>query len=564
MGPAAGPSGVHRSTPWRRPGRVTLEDGKRLSDSLLWSVQRRYFEEQGIAAWSEGHVPFYVTANAYIAAAYARVALGFLRDACRSENSGTTGSPRRSVHIVELGAGHGRFSYQFLTGFLRLLRTSPLADLPVTHVMTDFIPATLDAWEQHPYLRRLVDKGVLDFAVFDASDPQPLELRHAGRVLDGPEGPVILIANYVFDSISADCFTIEGGELYEKVASVSAPAGLPLAGAGVLEKLEISYRHRPVGKDAYYRDPELERILRLYGSTLPDGDFLFPVAPLGCLRFFADMARGGLLLMSSDKGYARPEELGGMREPQIVRHGGCFSLMVNFDAIARYVEGRAGLAFRLPHGASHLQFAAYALGLGPPRPVETSLALAETMERFAPDDFFTLKGAIDSHCVSLGAAELLAYLRLSEWDPECFLACYPRLLDAIAGATEAMRRGLLRAALAVWDRYYPMGESSDVPYCLGVLMTRLSYFPEAIRFFEASLDLHGPDPRTLVQLATCHYALHRLGPALAFAKEALALDPHAEQAKTMQMTIAAEMAERSGAVEHSGATGEPGGRRVRP
>ncbi len=55
-----------------------LEEKQRFSKSLLWQLQRQFFEQQGIQAWRQGTVPHYITSNPHIANAYAQVVLGFL------------------------------------------------------------------------------------------------------------------------------------------------------------------------------------------------------------------------------------------------------------------------------------------------------------------------------------------------------------------------------------------------------------------------------------------------------------------------------------------------------
>ena len=57
-----------------------LEHGRRLSESLLWRLQKNFFESQGLQAWTTGIVPHYITSNGWIADAYAKVVLGWLRD----------------------------------------------------------------------------------------------------------------------------------------------------------------------------------------------------------------------------------------------------------------------------------------------------------------------------------------------------------------------------------------------------------------------------------------------------------------------------------------------------
>jgi hypothetical protein len=87
-----------------------VEEPRRLSASRLWEIQRRYFEQAGVGAWSGGTVPTYVTTNAFIARAYARVVAAYLRDRRQAGYCGAA----EPAYIVELGAGSGRLAYHFL------------------------------------------------------------------------------------------------------------------------------------------------------------------------------------------------------------------------------------------------------------------------------------------------------------------------------------------------------------------------------------------------------------------------------------------------------------------
>src|SRR5438132_12604456 len=85
-----------------------LEPHVPLAESMVWRLQRTFYGDQGIAAWSRSHVPQAVTTSPTIARAYARVALGFWRDMAAELD------PAQPLYIVELGAGSGRFAFRFL------------------------------------------------------------------------------------------------------------------------------------------------------------------------------------------------------------------------------------------------------------------------------------------------------------------------------------------------------------------------------------------------------------------------------------------------------------------
>src|ERR1041385_4675026 len=108
--------------------RFPLEAPCRLSRSVLWRLQRRFFERRGVAAWSEGQVPHHATSNPYLARAYGRVVLGLLPDWHARLD------PSQPLYIVELGAGSGRLAFHLLRGLDRMLAGSPYQDVAVRYV----------------------------------------------------------------------------------------------------------------------------------------------------------------------------------------------------------------------------------------------------------------------------------------------------------------------------------------------------------------------------------------------------------------------------------------------
>lgn len=84
-----------------------LEAPTRLSRSVLWELMRNYYNDAGVSAWGSGTVPFFVTSNAHIARAYARLVRGLLRD-CAAAGKLVEGEPiyvvgeaqqRKRVHV---------------------------------------------------------------------------------------------------------------------------------------------------------------------------------------------------------------------------------------------------------------------------------------------------------------------------------------------------------------------------------------------------------------------------------------------------------------------------------
>src|SRR5262249_53995434 len=109
-----------------------VETERKLSESVIWRLQRNFYAIQGQEAWTGGKVPCRATSNPLIAGIYADIVMSYLRD-LRATFDGTA-----PIYIVELGGGSGAFGYLFLKKLQELKRASSLHALDVRYVMTDF------------------------------------------------------------------------------------------------------------------------------------------------------------------------------------------------------------------------------------------------------------------------------------------------------------------------------------------------------------------------------------------------------------------------------------------
>lgn len=503
-----------------------IERNQRLSRSLLWDLQRRFFEQKGIEAWRQNIVPHYITSNPFIANAYVELVLGFLRD-CRA--NALPLDLQQPVYIVELGAGSGRFAFHFLKQFQRLHARSALRDLPVKYIMTDLGQATIDAWQAHPWLQPLVEEGLLDYAAFDAVADTELRLNYSGKTLSpgSVTNPLVVVANYFFDSIPHDAFYIEDGQLYETLIVLSTPDQEPdLSDPDLLNRIEVGCVLQPVD-GSYYDDSLGNYILREYEQRLADTFFLFPSAPIDCIRRLGDLSAGRLLLLSADKGYSREADFQGRDQLGIVVHGS-ISLTVNYHALGQYIRKRGGVVLHSTHQHSSLGVWAFVLGMSSDQLIESQLAYTTAIEEFGPDDFFTLKQAIEKAYDTLTTPQIISYLRMSRWDADVLLGCVPTLLDRVDALSGPERQGLSEALQQVWEMYYPIGEKRDLAFHIGALLYGMGRCADALTYFRWSLVLYGPHPSTLYNLGVCHYCLRQLEEARIYVDRALALAPDTE------------------------------------
>ncbi|MEM9903920.1 MAG: tetratricopeptide repeat protein [Cyanobacteria bacterium P01_D01_bin.44] len=522
---------------------VVLEANQRLSHSRLWEMQRRFFEQRGIQAWSEGRVPHYVTSNPTIARAYGQVVLGFLRDwrAVSPQSEPTNAAtphldPTQPVYIVELGAGSGRFAYHFLRQFTAMIDQSALGDVAFTYVITDLAEANLDFCRHHPKLQPFVEQGLLDFARFDAETAEHLHLLQADVTITAKtlKNPLMVLANYFFDCIPQDVFTMRNGQLYESLLTLRYPVTEPdlddpeLDEETFFEQLELDYTDRPVTTDAYYGDADLDRVLTDYNGTLSAATFFLPTVGLRCLRNLRRLASDRLLFLSGDKGYSRLDMMEGRGKPQLVTHRGCVSFLVNYHALARYVTQQQGEAHTPSYHPVSLTICAFLFGHPAQGFLETALAYRQAIADGGPSDFFGLKKAAEQQYAAFSLPRLIGYLRLSQWDANIFFGAYPTLLAHAEQGTAPWTQELVEAIRHIWQSYYDIGETRDIAFCVAHLLQTLGYDAEALELYLISLERHGPTPRTYYSMSLCHQRLGHREEAQQYRRQALALDPNVE------------------------------------
>ena len=477
--------------------RVQLEPYGPLSESMLWALQRRAYEGFGVVGWQAGVVPQYATTNLRFASSYATVLLGFLRD-CRHR---ADHDPTEPIHIVELGAGPGRFGYHLLTELLDQRHHSRLRDVPIRYVLTDLADANVEFWLAHPHLAPLLDAGLLDVARFDAVADTTLELRRSGEVLTAGSlaNPVAVIANYLFDSIPQDSFRVDGGELVALHAAATAPeAEADLDDPDLMSSVQLSFEDAPLDVDAL--DPAVAAVLDGYRQLGDSGPLLFPTSALRCLERLADLGGDRMLLLAGDKGFTDLAELGRSDEPEVVAHGTAFSLTVDLNAIGAWFEHRGGLRMQLDR-PSRLHVSAGLIGFDEDGATETVGAYRRAIVEQDPIDFYTT--VLEREEPETDVDRVLALLRLSGGDADVLLRHLPGLAGRMADLEDEERTELTRVLAMVWDRYFPIGEDVDLPYFLSRSFFELGDVPAAIQLLHESIEVYGPTGWTLFNLAQC-------------------------------------------------------------
>lgn len=507
----------------------------RFSEAPIWDLQRAYYEEQGIKAWQNEEVPQYITSNPIVALAYAEMIYGFLQDRAR------IGEVNEQVTVVELGAGSGRLAFHILKELCELIEFAGIALPSFRYVMSDLAEGNVTYWQQHPSLTPYAKRGLLDFARFDAVNDAEIRLTQSGDVIRPGDllQPIIVIANYLFDGIPQELIYIEEGKVYDCKVSLRYPddpeGPALMSPTDKLEKVVMDYH--------YHRATEYEQetypyhdVIKLYSNKLDDSHILFPEIGMTCLQRLGQLSQQGFLLLTADKGDHRLENWEYSNPPKLIVHGS-FSLTANYHAIQAFFEGKGAETFFTTHHHSDLNVGCILMLKEPKRYANTRLAYRRFVERFGPDDFFSMKQWFDGRIEEMELRQILALWRLGGYDSQWLLQTAKRIWELIPTSKEYEVEDVRRGIQLMWKTYYPLEERRNLALDCGLILYQMEFYEDALLFFERSLLHSEADFEVLYYMAVCCYESSMNDAAREYTLRSLMLEPEHEGALALQALL---------------------------
>lgn len=532
------------SGPAEDPNPAVLETDVPLSQSLIWRLQRDFYVQRGLKVWTEDLVPSYITNNPFIAEIYAQIVAGFISD-CMDlpQKAGRPLSPENPLRILELGAGTGKFSYLFLRKLTLLLQARKTLPQMVRYSMTDCSEALLSEWRANRYLAEFVREGILEFQLHRAEEDTSSRIdTESPDVTRQATGPLVVIANYVFDSLPQDAFIIADGEISEALVTANHVNVDAREGAPKLSSLQLSFRNVPVSPGRY-PDKSWNEILEHYRSRLSAATVLFPSAALRTLQQLSQSSDGRMLVLAADKGFVREDDLALLQGPphlEFHASNNCFSQTVNFDAITRYFYGLGGDWLLPQKHFSSLNICAFIARRPGDEFPATRKSYEQALAGFGPDDLFALMSWLNAHLEEVSVVQALALLRLTRWDTTALLRLFPAIARQLRTVV-AERHDLRQAVLDTWANHYPVSPAENLlAFNCGVILLELRFFAEALPLFKASEQALGRTATTSYNLGLCALGLGRSSEALAYMAEACDLDPNFELARSSRARLEKE------------------------
>jgi SAM-dependent MidA family methyltransferase len=506
--------------------KIVIEQHKKFSESCLWKMQRDYFDQEGINAWVN-QVPFYITSNPYIANCYAHVVMGFIRDTIQ-KNPATKNHP---FYILELGTGSGRFSYYVLKTIHELRKTLGMDDVTICYVMSDFTKNNITYYETHPALQPYVDQGLVDFAIFDMEVEKPITLIKKNIHLNPSTliNPLIVFANYIFDTVSHDAFTVHDKKLYELVLGIATPANNMRDNKPVdMEQLAIDYKVNEI-KNAYYNDPDLDRILETYKQELKESSFLFPIGSIKAIKLLKKLSNNNVFIIASDKGYSTVHALDNLGHPSLSFHGS-FSMMVNFHALANYFKYSGGDYF-LQTSRKGIKTSVFSSKEQLHDMPETALAIQQYIEGVSAADYFTLHRRMSDTFNECSLDIIASHMHMTGWDPHIYLKLANRVTTLIEESDNDTVNFMASNMHKLASNYYYMPKSECIFFEIAVFFHAIKRYDDALSYYRQAKEYVGKQFGLFYNMALCEHHLGHIDTALTSFKIAESIDNTSKEAK---------------------------------
>jgi hypothetical protein len=479
-----------------------IQERTLFSESLVWQLNKDFYHQSGISAWSGSIVPHQITNSSLSATTYAELIYAFLRDVESSPDS------NEIVYILELGAGHGGLCYNILRELDELILNSDGCSTQYCYVLSDIVEDNLAFYSHHPKLQEYYNRGLLDISYFDAERSQKLFLRKSKLKIahSDLQQPILAIANYFFDSLPNELFYFENGEVFNCSVSIdSFTDPLGRTAHELISDMQIKY-HTSAAEETQFENVTYNSILNQYNRVLSESYILFPKLAMECLTNISALSKMGLVLMTMDKGYKEIQELANRKKPELVKHGS-FSLWVYFHAISQFCKLNGGVSMFDSCTNFNIDFGCLSLIKQPFDYQRFKEAYRKHTSQFNIDDHNSVKEIVYTNMSSIGLTQLLGLIRLNSYDSAIFINLLPSIKKLSKNISLKQRSRLKQTIDAVWRKYYPINETYDLSYELGGIMYDLGYYVEALDYFEVSSTTFGFKIDVDYNLILCYYQL---------------------------------------------------------
>ena len=469
----------------------------RFSNSPLWDLQKNYYKDAGIDAWSKATVPFTATTNNFVANGYAQTIKMFISDV---EQLNKNSLP---INIIELGTGHGRFSFLLLQSLCKIFNE---INIPFRYIMTDVADVSIKAWSEHIKLKPFIDKGILDFAIFDVVSQKDTKLFFSKESFENKikNHTNVIIANFLFDVLPYDIFRVKNGNIQECLVNIDYDNNkkeIP----EIIKSIDKQYIYMPINKE-YYDVPKWNRLLEYYKDNLiEDTTFQFPISVLKTFDYFKSLSNSCLWLIA-EEAIIDIKQFKNNKNINMNLNGG-FDVRVNLHALFEYIKNKDTLFLSSDFPDERFDSYGVLTNIDKKKFNMTKDMFMQTQVLFGPRSFFRLIVSLRRNKIELTDDGLLSLFELSKYDPYLFKKFNTNLLNICKNTRGFKKEALLEAFHKALDNYYDIGESFDMEFTIGRLFFELKDYHSAMKCFLYSFSKNNSKSKTKYYLDLCNQYL---------------------------------------------------------
>lgn len=163
-----------------------------------------------------------------------------------------------------------------------------------------------------------------------------LELSHTVIKPNDLHNPLVVVANYLFDSLkqAAMRFSKDSVEIVN-CRVLSDRAEMPSTYPDIINHMacEWSYENSTID---YFNDEKLKNVLKQY-TQFENSTVLIPVGSINTMKNIKILSNNKYLMLVGDKAYVTLAEISNLGSPFISLHGS-FSFVVNLHCIMEYIK----------------------------------------------------------------------------------------------------------------------------------------------------------------------------------------------------------------------------------
>lgn len=213
---------------------------------------------------------------------------------------------------------------------------------------------------------------------------------------------------------------------------------------------------------------------------------------------------------------------------------GSFSLTANYHALQQVFEQRGAEALFSPHHYRNINVGCILKLDHPKEYSNTRLAYRRFIERFGPDEFYSMKEWVDQRIDSMGMQQILSFWRLGGYDAEFFIQSAKQISSLLPEARDEELLDINRGIEIMWSSYYVMEQRYDLALDAGLVLFEMEMYEESKHYLEISIEL-SEDEEEIVStvfycLAICCFELEMIEEALHYLRKLLELEPDHEEA----------------------------------